>query len=390
MRVLLCLAAILSGVLVTAGARADPMTFTLVHSDDGVQYGEGSRDYIYAEGGFVGTTQNAPSTSKAFLDFVAKNPPKAPHPIVVLNSPGGNLGEGLELGLAIRKLHYWTQVGARLPNDMVSPYVPKDVVPYLPESTSAPFSGSCVSACTFAFLGGEQRFIDYGSEYGVHRFWSDNQSGAPETEVETQKITGELAEYLAEMGADPRWLTEMSKGGKTFAEVVHLSLERMIELRVVTPRWLTHSNYEIGDDGKYYLAVYTTNPWGDQEIDFSCYRPAGGESVLAATFHLEPGPRANASTIVGAVQRYVVEFDETSLPVGDDAVISKATLDNNGRLATTIQFPAKWLAVPDVVASNHIGFAFLFDPNAHLAMRLLQFESDFSSAQLKRFAGSCR
>ena len=64
------------------------MTFTLTHSGDGEMYGEGSRDYIFADGTFC------PNTPDAFTQFLKQHPPADPHAVVVLNSPGGDLDAG--------------------------------------------------------------------------------------------------------------------------------------------------------------------------------------------------------------------------------------------------------------------------------------------------------
>jgi hypothetical protein len=414
MRILLWVAAILFAALGAQIARAEnPMTFTLVHSDDGVPYGEGTKDYIYADGDFVSAhavappnpgggvsiPQQIPSTSDAFKTFLEQHPPTDPHATVVLNSGGGDVDSALAMGRMIRERHYWTHVGSLSPDNLVSPSVPKEIIPYLPETAAPPFPAFCFSACTIAFLGGEQRFVDYGSEYGVHRFSfgppnaqekQDPNKLAQQTLADAQQLSGLLAAYLAEMGVDPRWLYMMSRGGPFFGLGIHMTMDDMIKVKVVTPRWYTRANFEVNDDGTYYLAIYTSDPWGDQEIDWSCYHPAAATApMLQATIHLEPGPRGKSGDIAPAVQRYIAAFDEILLPVADDAIINKASVDLKGRLSTSIQIPAKWLTLPEIVSSTHIGFAFLFDPKAQLPMRLLQFKSDFNEAQLSKLVKGC-
>src|ERR1700694_4156912 len=69
-----------------------------------------------------------------------------------LDSPGGNLFEGMKLGRVIRKHSLFTTVGK------INPKPKGDVLP-----------AHCLSACTLAFLGGEFRFWKDGSIFGVHR-----------------------------------------------------------------------------------------------------------------------------------------------------------------------------------------------------------------------------
>jgi hypothetical protein len=387
MPIVLFIVALLAALTVAAPSRAadDPasaMTFTLWHSDEGLLFGEGSRDFIFAEGDFVA------DTADKFEQFLKDNPPNDVHAIVVLNSPGGLVSAGLALGRSIRKHGFWTQVGAALPYNMgVSPSVPKRLVPFLRKPAAPPFPGSCISSCSIAYLGGVYRFMDYGSEYGVHRFYSDETT--PDTEAITQELVGEIVSYVAEMGVDPLWIAQMSKGGKTFAEVVHLSMDQMIKLRVVSPRWTTSSAIKVSDDGSYYLAFTTTDPWGTHEIAFGCYRPASGAPQLVATFHLDPGIRAKAEDVAKAVQKYVLQIDDYPIPLGTSVVLVGATADK-GRLAATINFPLKWLTFPEITGSGHLGFLFVFDPNAKLPMRLLQFESNFDGAALTKFAAGCK
>ena len=54
------------------------------------------------------------------------------------------------------------------------------------------------------------------------------------------------------------------------------------------------------------------------------------------------------------------------------------------RLVTTVTIPTKWLTLPDLVGSKHMGFLFIFDPDAKLPLRLLEFESDFDGSALQK------
>ena len=146
------------------------MTFTAWTSTQGQRFGEGSRDYIFADGYFC------PDTDQKFQQFLTQNPAKAPNTIVVLNSGGGNLAAGLRMGVIIRQQKMWTQVGSQLP--LMIPQnenIPAKSVPYIAEPASPPFPGECDSACTLAFMGGTHRTIGYASNYGVHQFESTSR-----------------------------------------------------------------------------------------------------------------------------------------------------------------------------------------------------------------------
>lgn len=91
--------------------------------------------------------------------------------IVVFNSSGGDIIESLKLGRFLHYNHFTTVV--------------------------AP-SFECLSACFFAFSGGEIREVMPTGKLGVHQFYG----GSPKfsSQSATQYITGELSSFLREVG----------------------------------------------------------------------------------------------------------------------------------------------------------------------------------------------
>ncbi len=88
---------------------------------------------------------------------------------VWLNSPGGNLKEGVNIGLALRKHGTFVRVKS---------------------------GDSCVSACTVAFLGGVLRTIDRGATYKVHAY-SAVRNGFRNA-AEESKFLRDPKQYLTE------------------------------------------------------------------------------------------------------------------------------------------------------------------------------------------------
>jgi hypothetical protein len=74
---------------------------------------------------------------------------------VILNSPGGSLFGGIELGKIIRKYDLRTDVGKQ-----------KTAQPRPLEYDV----GGCYNACTLAYVGGIFRYLKPGSHFGIHRF----------------------------------------------------------------------------------------------------------------------------------------------------------------------------------------------------------------------------
>jgi hypothetical protein len=367
------------------------MTFTAWTSALGQTFGEGAREYIFADGFFC------PDTDQKFQQFLTQNPPKAPSTIVVLNSGGGNLGAGLRMGRIIRQQKMWTQVGSQLP--LMIPQnenIAAQTVPYLAELTSPPFAGECASACTFTFMGGISRTIGYGSNYGVHQFELDSQAPGVNLQADAQVTSAQLVAYLTEMGISPNYMVDMVQ--KKGNDVANLTMKELQQLNIVTPRW--QSKWLItplNDNSGFYLNGTTTDRWGTHEIAFVCppkpnppAQPAPGASApappaMTAVFYLDLGSRAKAQDLVAAVQGYVLlqsgVFVTSIIPAHQPPAVYA------NRMSVTLTIPPSLLA--SLETQPNIGIAFLINPAAKLPMRLLKFESGLDGALLKQYAAAC-
>ena len=379
------------------------MTFSVWTSNLGQRFGEGPREYIFADGYICS------DTDKKFQDFLTKNPPKAPNATVVLNSGGGDLAAGMRMGLVIRKQKLWTQVGSEFPlmipeNENIRP----DAVPYIPEPAAPPFAGNCASACTLTFMGGVNRMINYASNYGVHQFESADPDPNAKTESETEAAAAAIVAYLSEMGVSPNYMVYMVK--KTGNDVTNLTMSQMQQLNIVTPRWQTKWQITaLGGQGGFSLDGVTTDPWGTNDITFTCMAKAntpqpvsatqqdstagpsttdqGNRSpIVKATFSLDPGVRAKAQDLVGNVQAYVLELSGVFVPLVFSAKHTPATVAAN-RLTATLEFNQGEVAALETFPN--IGLAFIFNSSANLPMRMLKFQSNLDGALLKQFASTC-
>ena len=102
--------------------------------------------------------------------------------VVWLNSPGGNLFAGMQLGRIIRSHGGWTRI-----------INPRTLL-----------AGECYSACAIAFLGGVYRFNDNGARYGVHR--ASLPGGAARGADLGDELSAAVGAYIREMGVDVRLL----------------------------------------------------------------------------------------------------------------------------------------------------------------------------------------
>jgi hypothetical protein len=130
---------------------------------------------------------------------------------VFLDSPGGSLAAGVQIGMLLRRFGANTSVGK-------------------PGSrTSSGEPGQCFSACSLAFLGGVYRYVPSGSALGVHRAWTAARSDRDFDGG--QIVAARISSYLKAMGIDSELFTLMVSAGKDQIHV--LTTEELRALHVV-------------------------------------------------------------------------------------------------------------------------------------------------------------
>ena len=136
--------------------------------------------YIIAEG-IIAPEDVATFAAHDFSDMVN----------IALNSPGGSLTAGLELGRIIREKGLTTWIGTK-----------QSVL----NGDTPPLGGECLSACAYTFAGGIRRHLQTDNQLGFHRFFVEGEiaiSGAQGIDAGQEMATKVIA-YLVEMGIDPR------------------------------------------------------------------------------------------------------------------------------------------------------------------------------------------
>lgn len=152
---------------------------------------------------------------------------------LVLNSPGGNLVGGIELGQKIRKAGLSTEIGHSVKTEggwyEIRP-------------------GICASACAYAFVGGKTRSVDqmfatsnretFSSRFGVHRFFRKDALNNPDAKRyaardldQEQQLTSLIAVYLTSMGVDATLLGLAAEADAN--SMRWLSKSEMESLRIV-------------------------------------------------------------------------------------------------------------------------------------------------------------
>lgn len=113
-----------------------------------------------------------------------------PGDLVLMSSPGGDLGQSVIMGEYIRAHGLVTAVGTSDAAGQIRP-------------------GSCASACVFVYAGGTVRYDVAGSRLGVHRF-TTRGPGSDDPVADTQRVTGLVLSYLKRMGVSSSLVEAMS------------------------------------------------------------------------------------------------------------------------------------------------------------------------------------
>lgn len=173
---------------------------------------------------------------------------------VALNSPGGNLLEGMKIGQFLRDQSVDTVV------QKYSPRAPmQSEFDY--SFAARPMVGSgCYSACALAFMGGVERSVPEGAEIGFHQFYGGVAGlSADETRVTTQAVSAEISSYLRRMGAAPE----------------------LFEIMSITP---PSEMFILERDELVALGVHPISAFQDFQL-----QPKNGEIVATATNPRNPG-----------------------------------------------------------------------------------------------------
>lgn len=258
---------------------------------------DGGRREVFAEG------EISTGDAARLRSFLSEN--KIDDALIVLNSPGGALIEGLQLGRTIRELGHDTEVRSRS-DDL----------------------GVCASACAYAFAGGHNRY--YSTEaglLGLHQFYGG--AAGEKSEGQAQEISGLLVAYLTSMGVDALafsvstqaasdqmiWLTEDDAVGLGFAN------------NGVEPTWAELKMAEM----RPYLKIEQRRREGHARVLFFCDQ---GQLYMTAGVVTDPDQSAFHASI--SIRSYI-ELDGREFLVqgegGAEAVDSVLWLDRTPNTA---------------------------------------------------------
>jgi hypothetical protein len=180
--VLLGCLSFLSGVV-----HAEPMQFRLIVGGNPASCFGACGTAIAAEGEITDATPDD------FRSFIRMNATGRRGPVVVfIDSPGGKIVAGTELGKSFRKIGATVAV-ARL----------------VEGSASERTGGVCFSACVYALMGAKRRIAPRGSRIGVHRMFAyDGVS----RRFDNGEMAAMLRRYAYMMGVSPELVVATEQG----------------------------------------------------------------------------------------------------------------------------------------------------------------------------------
>ncbi len=209
------------------------------------------------------------NSAATFAGFLASHPAEVrPGVLVAFHSPGGDPDQGMAMGRMIRAHGLWTTIAQRVVGG---------------ELPGVSESGLCASACSLAFLGGVDRSVPDGSQYGVHD--ASHDTPAADDFAQGQLVAAQEASYITSMGA-AAGLTELknhydsSKGG-----LLLMTPEQMAAYRVTTPEVETTWAVEQIADTFWLNGSSTTRLPGQlNQFRFQCVRDPTPRLVIAVDY----------------------------------------------------------------------------------------------------------
>lgn len=207
--------------------------------------------------------------------------------MVYINSPGGSLSAGMEIGRLLRRMNATTYVGGASREGYVSK------------------PGGCFSACSFAFLGGAYRYIPEGSVFGVHR--ASRTSPAADDLDAGQIISAIIGAYIREMGVNSALLDLSVKAGRD--GIYKLSKQELEQLKVVNngrkpPTWII----DVIEGGTYLKGEQETL-YGTGKMSILCDR-----NVINLMSSYTAGEKSKLIAAGGWVHSVFVDQDVLPLP----------------------------------------------------------------------------
>lgn len=244
--------------------------------------------------------------------------------VAKLNSSGGNLFTGIEIGRLLRKHGLTT-------------YIAKEF-----GENDAP--GECYSACTYAFVGGYFRFLGKNDILGAHRFSS---SVPTSTDLDSAQIaSGKITEYLNEMGVDIKLFELTTRVGSH--QIYILSMEEALNLKVANNGYQP-ANWTIeATDKGLYLKGFQDSWSGLGKMTFTCV----GNKIVTFAFYTTG---SNANLIAEKAETQFIRLDGDFIDIKSFDKSNPHILNENGVISRFFIMPLSF--AERIKTAKSVGYA---------------------------------
>jgi hypothetical protein len=261
---------------------------------------------------------------------------------IYLNSLGGSLYGGIELGRVIKRYGLSTSVGK-------------------PPNTEDAYgaSGVCYSACTLAFLGGKFRYLTDDSLFGVHRFYSAEPS--PDAEATAQIASAHIISYLTEVEIESNFFVQMTRASSDTIRII--SKDQLVEMGVVNnglgpTSWSIQATEPSEGTSTLYVRGERDTSFGINKAIFLC-GPSGRNISMYVIFD----PQGRAQEVL-SMSAFSLMLDNRQFRLNDRLV--NDIIVRNGWINATFELSSEhWSVLRD---SQTIGVMFQFSFDAPMFM----------------------
>ena len=271
-----------------------------------------------------------PDTAKKFIAYLLKikanNPDLPRSPAVSFNSPGGNLSGGIKLGQTIRKLGLDTRISptySQVPTGTLYEKEFRDNV-------------ICASACVMAFAGGVNRYVQWGSQVGIHQFTGGEKSI---DEGDAQVTVVAIAGHLESMGVNRNLLDMASLVPSN--DMYWLADEEVKQLKLDNSETTgTNWTLEATENGEVYAHLIQELP-GNRNLVTLLLNKEDGEYILTIIMDMSTKNQPVLNAALDALNNY-----------SDNPGQGRLTLRIDANDSTT--YSAEWIAVNDAAVGTAI------------------------------------
>ena len=212
---------------------------------------------------------------------------------IILNSDGGDLQSGIELGKAIRAKYLNSRIGTIKANDGKG------------NGSFTIQAGHCLSACALVFLGGVNRTLEPADIIGFHGLTvtgAKSEVGKPAGETHAKEILGVLGRYIESMGADRRTSDFMLLAKGDAFQRIPLATAKQLSIDNQTSTVLSAWRLQATDNGSLLALVNEKQRTGQAIVALALTKPSpqNGSALenLRLIVYIKPFQRSfNASDI---------------------------------------------------------------------------------------------